>query len=188
MNLSPLQFRGRALLDTVRRAVDDAGVEISRLELEITESVLLRNDRVNLELLRELRGMGVRIAMDDFGTGYSSLSYLRSFQFDKIKLDRSFVSDLATSAESRAILHAVRSLGAAFRVRTTAEGIETPEQLAVVREEGYDEGQGYLLGVPQSPEEAFALAHGAANCVGAKASCGGNDLICKVECCPGRVS
>jgi diguanylate cyclase (GGDEF)-like protein/PAS domain S-box-containing protein len=188
VNLSPLQFRGRALLDTVRRAVDDAGVEISRLELEITESVLLRNDRVNLELLRELRGMGVRIAMDDFGTGYSSLSYLRSFQFDKIKLDRSFVSDLATSAESRAILHAVRSLGAAFRVRTTAEGIETPEQLAVVREEGYDEGQGYLLGVPQSPEEAFALANGAAHCVDAKASCGGNDLICKVECCPGRVS
>ncbi|WP_198680354.1 sensor domain-containing protein [Cupriavidus agavae] len=158
VNLSPLQFRGRALVDAVRRAVDDAGVQISRLELEITESVLLRNDRVNLEMLRELRGMGVRIAMDDFGTGYSSLSYLRSFPFDKIKLDRSFVSDLATSAEARAILHAVRSLGAAFRVRTTAEGIETPEQLAVVREEGYDEGQGYLLGRPQRPEDALALA------------------------------
>ncbi|GJG96765.1 bifunctional diguanylate cyclase/phosphodiesterase [Cupriavidus pauculus] len=160
VNLSPLQFRGRALLDAVRRAVEEAGVQISRLELEITESVLLRNDCENLELLRELRSMGARIAMDDFGTGFSSLSYLRSFPFDKIKLDRAFVSDLATSAEARAILHAVRSLGAAFRVRTTAEGIETPEQLAVVREEGYDEGQGYLLGRPQRTEDAFALAHG----------------------------
>lgn len=159
VNLSPLQFRGRELVDAVRRAVDHAGVDVSRLELEITESVLLRNDRENLELLRDLRGLGARVAMDDFGTGYSSLSYLRSFPFDKIKLDRSFVSDLATSTEARAILHAVRSLGAAFRVRTTAEGIETPEQLAVVREEGYDEGQGYLLGRPQHPDDAFALAH-----------------------------
>ncbi|WP_354678293.1 sensor domain-containing protein [Cupriavidus plantarum] len=159
VNLSPLQFRGRELVDAVRRAVDNAGVNVSRLELEITESVLLRNDRENLELLRELRGLGARIAMDDFGTGYSSLSYLRNFPFDKIKLDRSFVSDLATSVEARAILHAVRSLGAAFRVRTTAEGIETPEQLAVVRDEGYDEGQGYLLGRPQLPDEAFSLAH-----------------------------
>lgn len=159
VNLSPLQFRGRALLEAVRRAVSGCGVPFSRLELEITESVLLRNDRVNLELLRELRAMGARIAMDDFGTGYSSLSYLRSFPFDKIKLDRSFVADLATSAEARAILHAVRSLGAAFRVRTTAEGIETPEQLAVVRQEGYDEGQGYLLGRPTDSEDAFALAH-----------------------------
>lgn len=160
VNLSPLQFRGRALLDAVRRAVDEAGVQTSRLELEITESVLLRNDQVNLEMLRELRGMGVHIAMDDFGTGYSSLSYLRSFPFDKIKLDRSFVADLSTSTEARAILHAVRGLGAAFRVRTTAEGIETPEQLAVVRQEGYDEAQGYLLGRPMHPEDAFALAHG----------------------------
>ncbi len=160
VNLSPLQFRGRALVAAVRRAVEEAGVQMSRLELEITESVLLRNDRVNLEMLRELRGMGVRIAMDDFGTGYSSLSYLRSFPFDKIKLDRSFVSDLATSTEARAILHAVRSLGAAFRVRTTAEGIETPEQLAVVREEGYDEGQGYLLGRPVPEEDALVLARG----------------------------
>ncbi|SDP68439.1 PAS domain S-box-containing protein/diguanylate cyclase (GGDEF) domain-containing protein [Ralstonia sp. 25mfcol4.1] len=160
VNLSPLQFRGRALLEAVRRAVNESGVQFSRLELEITESVLLRNDRVNLELLRELRAMGARIAMDDFGTGYSSLSYLRSFPFDKIKLDRSFVADLATSAEARAILHAVRSLGAAFRVRTTAEGIETPEQLSVVRQEGYDEGQGYLLGRPTDSEDAFALAHG----------------------------
>ena len=162
VNLSPLQFRGRALLGAVHRAVTDAGVDISRLELEITESVLLRNDRVNLELLRELRRMGARIAMDDFGTGYSSLSYLRDFPFDKIKLDRSFVADLATSSEARAILHAVRSLGVAFRVRTTAEGIETPEQLAVLRQEGYDEGQGYLLGRPQDRESAFALAHGLA--------------------------
>lgn len=157
VNLSAMQFRGRQLIDTVSHAIREASVHPSRLELEITESVLLQNDRVNLEILNELGAMGVRIALDDFGTGYSSLSYLRSFRFDKIKLDRSFVSDLPSSHEARAILHVVRSLGAAFQVRTTAEGIETPAQLALVRDEGYDEAQGYLLSKPLSANEALVL-------------------------------
>ncbi|NYI02341.1 EAL domain-containing protein [Cupriavidus plantarum] len=158
VNLSPSQFRGRKLIQSVESALSSAGAHASRLEIEITESVLMRSNGANLEALRELRRLGVRIAMDDFGTGYSSLSYLRSFTFDKIKLDRSFVSDLGNSCEARAILHAVRSLGVAFRVTTTAEGIETPEQLGVIREEGYDEAQGYLLGKPMSEAEAKALA------------------------------
>ncbi|TXI83438.1 MAG: bifunctional diguanylate cyclase/phosphodiesterase [Cupriavidus sp.] len=157
VNLSAIQFRGGRLVEAVQQAVTEAGIDPSRLELEITESVLLSNESANLDILRQLRAMGTRIVMDDFGTGYSSLTYLRSFSFDKIKLDRSFVSDLGNSQEARAIVRAVRSLGEAFRVRTTAEGIETVEQFDVVRDEGYDEGQGYLFGMPLSADEANAL-------------------------------
>lgn len=157
VNLSPLQFRDPALVDTVRQALDEAGLPPARLQLEITESVLLQESQSNLSTLQALREVGVRIAMDDFGTGYSSLGYLRSFAFDKIKLDRSFVTDLHGGHEARAILHAVASLGAAFQLVTTAEGIETESQLAAVREEGYDEGQGYLFGPPVPAAQALQL-------------------------------
>lgn len=157
VNLSPLQFRDPALVDTVRQALDEAGLPPARLQLEITESVLLQESQTNLSTLQALREVGVRIAMDDFGTGYSSLGYLRSFAFDKIKLDRSFVTDLHGGHEARAILHAVASLGAAFQLVTTAEGIETESQLAAVREEGYDEGQGYLFGPPVPAAQALQL-------------------------------
>ncbi len=157
VNLSPLQFRDAALVDTVRHALHEAGVPAARLQLEITESVLLQESQSNLSTLQALRDVGVRIAMDDFGTGYSSLGYLRSFAFDKIKLDRSFVADLHGGNEGRAILHAVASLGAAFKLVTTAEGIETESQLAAVREEGYDEGQGYLFSAPVPAAQAARL-------------------------------
>lgn len=157
VNLSPAQFKGGTLVDSVTRALRASGLEPARLQLEITETVLLQQDRANLAVLRALRERGIRIAMDDFGTGYSSLSYLRSFPFDKIKLDRSFVQDLHERGEARAILHAVAGLGTAFRVKTVAEGIETVEQLAVVRDEGYDEGQGYLLSRPLDAHQAAAL-------------------------------
>lgn len=157
VNLSPLQFRDPALVDTVRQALHEAGLSPARLQLEITESVLLQESQSNLSTLQALRDVGVRIAMDDFGTGYSSLGYLRSFAFDKIKLDRSFVADAQGGHEARAILHAVASLGAAFKLVTTAEGIETESQLAAVREEGYDEGQGYLFSPPVPAAQALRL-------------------------------
>ncbi len=153
VNLSPCQFRDVGLLATVVSALDQGGLHPSRLELEITESVLLAENGQNLQLLHALRELGVRIAMDDFGTGYSSLSYLRSFPFDKIKMDRSFVSGIETDPGSMAIVRAVTGLGSGFNLTTTAEGVETPEQLARLRREGFGEAQGYLLARPMAGKE-----------------------------------
>ncbi|MCW8088233.1 putative bifunctional diguanylate cyclase/phosphodiesterase [Sabulicella glaciei] len=146
VNLSPAQFRSRTLLAAVRRALGASGLEAERLQLEITESVLLLEDSLNLRTLEELRRLGVRLAMDDFGTGYSSLSYLRSFPFDKIKLDQSFVRDLPNSADCQAIVRAVAGLASGLRIAAAAEGIETEEQFAALRAKGFDEGQGHLFG------------------------------------------
>jgi EAL domain-containing protein (putative c-di-GMP-specific phosphodiesterase class I) len=118
----------------------------NRLELEITETVLLHDNVATLATLHRLRGAGIRIAMDDFGTGSSSLSYLRSFPFDKIKIDRSFVQELASRGDSMAIVRAVTGLGRSLGVSTTAEGVETGEQLALLRSEGCNEAQGFLFG------------------------------------------
>jgi EAL domain-containing protein (putative c-di-GMP-specific phosphodiesterase class I) len=127
-----------------------SGLPARRLELEITESVLLKNNEATLDTLHQLRELGVRIALDDFGTGYSSLSYLRSFPFDKIKIDRCFVSDLSESSEDAlAILRAVAGLGLSLGIATTAEGVETREQLERVREEGCTEMQGYFFSPPR---------------------------------------
>ncbi|SFS97391.1 EAL domain-containing protein [Methylobacterium sp. yr668] len=145
VNLSPIQFRNRDLVETVRGALSAAGLDPRRLELEITESVLLADSAANLATLHALRAMGIRIAMDDFGTGYSSLGYLRSFPFDKIKLDRSFVSQVGENTHCTAIVRAVASLGTSLGIATTAEGVETAEQLAMLRAEGYDEVQGFLF-------------------------------------------
>ncbi len=119
-----------------------------RLELEITEAVLLQNSEATLSMLHELRALGVRISMDDFGTGYSSLSYLRSFPFDKIKIDQSFVHDLVKNPDSIAIIRAVTGLGLSFGMATTAEGVETQAQLDQMRAEGCTEVQGYFYGRP----------------------------------------
>jgi EAL domain-containing protein (putative c-di-GMP-specific phosphodiesterase class I) len=110
--------------------------------------VLLDDSSANLAALRELRQLGVRVAMDDFGTGYSSLGYLRSFPFDKIKVDREFIKDLPHNRESMAVLRAVAGLGQSLGITTTVEGVETPEQLAAVRAEGFGEAQGYLFSRP----------------------------------------
>ncbi|WP_236020394.1 EAL domain-containing protein [Sabulicella rubraurantiaca] len=146
VNLSPLQFGSGTLIEAVRHALDATGLEPERLQLEITESVLLLEDSASLRTLEELRRLGVRLAMDDFGTGYSSLSYLRSFPFDKIKLDQSFVRDLPNSADCQAIVRAVAGLASGLRITTVAEGIETEEQLEALRAKGFDEGQGHLFG------------------------------------------
>ena len=152
VNLSPVQFRSRNLVQTVVQALASSGLAPDRLELEITESVLLHETAGNMKVLHELRELGVRIAMDDFGTGYSSLSYLRSFPFDKIKIDRSFISDLAGDPDALAIVKAVTSLGAGLNIITTAEGVETAEQLAQLRLEGCTEVQGYLISRPCNVE------------------------------------
>ena len=158
VNLSPVQFRGGNLLASVVRALSGSGLPAERLELEITEGVLLTNSEETLEMLHRLRQLGVRVAMDDFGTGYSSLSYLRAFPFDKIKIDRSFVHDILNDPEAMAIVRAVTELGRSLGMSTTAEGIETKEQLAQLRLDGCTEVQGYLLGRPMQASEAIALA------------------------------
>ena len=149
VNLSPAQFKDPDLVATVKSALAESGLPASRLELEITESVLLQNSDATRKLLHELRALGLKISLDDFGTGYSSLSYLRSFPFDKIKIDRSFVNELATSNDSLAIIRAVTGLGKSLGIVTTAEGVETDEQLAMLTREGCTQAQGYLISKPR---------------------------------------
>ena len=153
VNLSPVQFRNRSLVATVTHALAAARLPPRRLELEITEAVLLQDDEAIVSMLHQLRALGVRISMDDFGTGYSSLSYLRSFPFDKIKIDRSFIKDIERNRDSASIIRAIASLGASLGIETTAEGIETVEQLELVRRAGCTEMQGYLVSAPRPPCE-----------------------------------
>jgi predicted signal transduction protein with EAL and GGDEF domain len=153
VNISAAQFKGRPLELDVVAALGASGLTADRLELEITESVLLENSEATLATLRKLRQLGVRIAMDDFGTGYSSLSYLNSFPFDKIKLDRSFTKGAGVDASSQAIIRAVIGLGASLGISTTAEGVETQDQLALLRAEGCHEVQGYLYSKPMPVED-----------------------------------
>ncbi len=159
VNLSPVQFRHRDLVGQVKTALEEANLPPTRLELEITESLLLADSESVLKALHELRAMGVRISMDDFGTGYSSLSYLRSFPFDKIKIDRSFMRDLTSRTDSQAIIKAVIGLGQSLGMSTTAEGIETEEQLAMVREHGVSEVQGFLFSPPLQPASLANMLH-----------------------------
>jgi diguanylate cyclase (GGDEF)-like protein/PAS domain S-box-containing protein len=148
VNLSPVQFRHGDLVGLVRRALQESGLEPRRLELEITEGVLLADTGAALATLGRLRELGVRIAMDDFGTGYSSLSYLQKFPFDTIKIDRSFIGAIETRSEVDAIVRAVIGLGRSLGIRTCAEGVETAGQLAFLKAEGCDEVQGFYLSRP----------------------------------------
>ena len=148
VNLSPVQFCTATLVRSIAAALGHAGLHPRRLELEITEGVLLQDSEKTVSTLHQIKDLGVRVAMDDFGTGYSSLNYLRRFPFDKIKIDRSFVADITTRADAVAIVRAVTSLGASLGMVTTAEGIETPEQLGRLRAEGCTEVQGYLISRP----------------------------------------
>jgi len=145
VNLSPVQFRNSGLLETVRRALEGSGLPAHRLELEITESALLQDSDAVLATLHELRALGLRTALDDFGTGYSSLSYLRSFPFDKLKIDQSFVREMAYRPDCLAIVTSVLGLARELGMATTAEGVETEEQLAQLRRVGCTEVQGFLF-------------------------------------------
>lgn len=148
VNVSSAQFRNPHLVETVARALTESGLPANRLELEITESALLQDNEATLETLNRLKALGVRISLDDFGTGYSSMSYLRSFPFDKIKIDQSFVRDLPHKSGSRAIVRAVIGLGRSLGMRTTAEGVETHEQLKRLSTAGCVEAQGFLFSRP----------------------------------------
>ena len=155
VNLSPVQFKYRDLVEQVLSALATSGLNPDRLEIEINEAALLGPSELTLKALRRLHEAGVRVAMDDFGTGYSSLSHLRSFPFDKVKIDRSFIGDLATDDDRLAIVKAVIALGRSLGIATAAEGVESEAHLALVREHGCSEAQGFLFGQPL-PSSAVA--------------------------------
>ncbi len=157
VNLSPLQFRVGNLLALVMDVLKQSGLAARRLELEITETLLLEKSSQVLATLHALRALGVRISMDDFGNGYSSLSYLRSFPFDKIKVDRSFVQEVDANRDAQAIIRSIVSLGKGLGVTITAEGVETEAELSCLRAEGCHEGQGFLFSRARPQAEIMAL-------------------------------
>ncbi len=157
VNVSPVQFRSQTLALKVAAALAASGLSANRLELEITEAVLIRDDEAALAMLHELKRLGVRIALDDFGTGYSSLSYLQRFPFDKIKIDRAFIKDIADSKGSSAIVRAVVDIAAARNMTTTAEGVETEEQREILRELDCTEMQGNLFSSAAPAAEILRL-------------------------------
>ena len=175
VNLSPVQFKKGNLVAVVQAALEASGLRPDRLQLEITESVFLRDTPDTLAALHRLRAMGIGVALDDFGTGYSSLSYLRSFPFSKIKIDKSFVRDLTTNKESLSIVRAVNGLGRSLGIKTIAEGVETQEQLNSLRENGCSEVQGFFFSLPRRADEVPALIvelqgiDQGANCVASEA-------------------
>jgi predicted signal transduction protein with EAL and GGDEF domain len=149
VNLSPIQLEDDGIIEIVSSALSASGLDPTLLEIEITESALLKDSEVTIALLARLHRLGLSIALDDFGTGYSSLSYLRSFPFDKITIDRLFISEMATRDDCAAIVSSIVSLAARLGMTTTAEGVETQEQLELVRDVGCSSAQGYLFGRPQ---------------------------------------
>ena len=157
VNISPKQFTTPGLANTILQALSSSGLEPNRLELEITESIFISDVERTLSTLHSLRNLGVRIALDDFGTGYSSLSYLRSFPFDKVKIDRSFVEDLATGGNAHAVIRAITTLADALGMDTLAEGVEADEQLEVLRREGCRYIQGFLFSKPVAGDQVFDL-------------------------------
>jgi diguanylate cyclase (GGDEF)-like protein/PAS domain S-box-containing protein len=157
VNLSPVQFQAGDLERSIHQILLETGLSPTRLEVEITEGVLIGDFTRALNLLRRLKALGIRIAMDDFGTGYSSLSYLQSFPFDKIKIDRSFISNLEATPQSAEIVRAVLSLAHALHIPVVAEGVETDAQRAFLEREACEEMQGYLIGRPEPIEHHFGL-------------------------------
>ena len=157
VNVSPAQFKSERLVEMIVSALATSGLPAHRLEIEITEGVLLQNNDRTLETLHRLRKLGVRVSMDDFGTGYSSLSYLRSFPFDKIKIDRSFVKDIATAPDGDAIIRAIAGLGRSLGMTTVAEGVETEEQMRRIQAEGCTDVQGYLISRPVPLDDLMRL-------------------------------
>jgi EAL domain-containing protein (putative c-di-GMP-specific phosphodiesterase class I) len=153
VNLSPVQFQDGDLVGLVHSVLLETGLRPDRLELEITENVLIGDFSSALSVLRRLKLLGVRIAMDDFGTGYSSLSYLQSFPFDKIKIDQTFITNLEHNPQSAAIIRAVIGLGRGLELPVIAEGVETKAQLDFLAREGCDQVQGYVIGRPLPIEE-----------------------------------
>jgi EAL domain-containing protein (putative c-di-GMP-specific phosphodiesterase class I) len=158
VKLSPVQFRNQKLLATVVSALAESGLPPRRLELEVTESIFIEGSDHAYGMLQNLRTLGIRTSLDDFGTGYSSLSYLRRFPFDKIKIDKSFIDDVAAREESVAIIRAIVALADALGMTTTtAEGVESLEQVAKLRQAGCTQIQGYVFSRPRPASEIAAL-------------------------------
>ena len=157
VNLSPIQFKNQNLVASIVDALEASGLEPSRLELEITESVMLQDSEHITDILRQIHDLNVRISLDDFGTGYSSLSYLRCFPFDKIKIDQSFIYGLESADDALAIVRAVTGLSNSLGIATTAEGVETVEQLKTLHTEGCTEAQGYLISPPRPASDVEML-------------------------------
>jgi EAL domain-containing protein (putative c-di-GMP-specific phosphodiesterase class I) len=161
VNVSPLQFQNPALVQTVAAALEASGLDPARLELEITEGLLLKDTDETLKMLQALKALGVKITMDDFGTGYSSLSYLQKFPFDKIKIDGSLIR--SDNDSTRALISAVTAIGQSLHMNTIAEGVETAEQLAHVKAAGCENVQGFLTGKPESAASATARVNAISN-------------------------
>jgi predicted signal transduction protein with EAL and GGDEF domain len=157
VNISTIQFKARNLVETVTRALHESGLDPTRLELEITESAMIDDFDAALSVLHQLKQLGVSIAMDDFGTGYSSLSYLRSFPFDKIKIDQSFVRELGKKSDCTAIIRAVTGMCDSLGITATAEGVETLQQLSLLHAEKCTEIQGYIVSKPRPAQEIPGL-------------------------------
>ncbi len=153
VNVSPLQFRQAGFVDTVARALATSGLEARFLELELTEGTVMDDVELSLDALSALKRMGVELALDDFGTGYSSLAYLKRFPVGKLKIDRSFVRNLEVDADERAIASTIVSIGRSLRLSVLAEGVETKEQYAILRDIGCELVQGYLFSRPLPPED-----------------------------------
>ena len=153
VNISPIQFRSAQFVASVHRILERTNLSPNRLELEVTENVLLENTDQSLETLRELRRLGVCLSLDDFGTGYASLSYLLRFEFDKIKIDRSFVQRLGMQAHAESIIRSILTLAHNLGMRVCAEGVETAAQLEFLRDERCDEAQGFLFSHPLAAQE-----------------------------------
>jgi diguanylate cyclase len=166
VNLSPIDFRRGDVSKMILSILVETGLDPKRLEIEITEGVLVEDFARAISLLRKIKNLGVRIAMDDFGTGYSSLSYLQSFAFDKIKIDQAFVGKLGRNAQSGAIIQAILGLGRALKLPVLAEGVETNEQLDFLAREGCAEIQGYLIGKPYPIAHYRDVVSGLGSCSG----------------------
>jgi EAL domain-containing protein (putative c-di-GMP-specific phosphodiesterase class I) len=157
VNISAVEFQNKAFLESVRTILKETRLSPRHLELELTESVLMQNVEVTASTLIALKALGVRLAVDDFGTGYSSLSYLRQFPIDTLKIDQSFVREIAAGSLDDTIVSAVISMGKTLNQTVVAEGVETEEQLAVLQRLHCGEGQGFHLGPPVTPEEFVRL-------------------------------
>jgi EAL domain-containing protein (putative c-di-GMP-specific phosphodiesterase class I) len=157
VNLSPRQFMHRGLTDSIRRILDETGVDPSLIEFEITETALMQHGEQTLEILGQINSMGIRMSIDDFGTGYSSLAYLKRFPVKKVKIDRAFIKDLENSAEDRAIVGAIIALSDSLQLCVVAEGVETEGQYALLQANGCQYAQGYLFSPARDAAEAQAM-------------------------------
>ncbi len=159
VNLSPSQFRSEYLVETVEHTVREAGIDPARLSLEITESIFMKDQDISISILQRLKKIGVRISIDDFGTGYSSLSYLKKFPVDTIKIDQSFVRDVASDPDTTSLVTAIITMAHSLGLRTIAEGIETEEQWKILRLLKCDMGQGFYFSPAVPPKEFERLLH-----------------------------